>query len=865
MKKAILTAISFLSIIVAFAGNATFKGVIKDENGEGVDAAIIKFFNGDKVVKYVMSDEDGEFSITLDIDAPFLKLSIERLGYESIYREIKNCDQSLSFSIKEKQTELKEVVVSAPMITQRGDTLSYRLSSFAGLGDVSLKDAMKKIPGIEVADAGTIKYLGKDISNFYIEGMDLLGGRYNIATNNIPASYVSTIQVLNNHQQVKADKDIFSDDVAINVKLNSKAKLRPMGTYEAWGGTGDNDFLYQLSGAGMLFKPKFQTILTAKIGNIKEFADAENRDLIDNNNETLAHEAIGLLGASTPPISRERFISPNDRSITLNFLNKLSDDISLKSNIGYSYSKNDYDLESSRSFFDGSEYVLIDQIQASSIVTHKPSFGINYKLNSNNRYISDVLTGTASILRSELPTYSENSYYRQLQRLQDYNLKNQFSTHWSRHNLRWNFESILRFTTTPQGRISITNETNQNTSETNQTARSYSFFTRETLSGIYQRGNTRFYLPISLQLSSDKLRTALSHDENLYNNTINGEDFVATISPQYEYTHPQRKYIFRGSVNVKGEYTNFRNSQPIDSPTGINSFHFSCNPNIYFNYSLNAKSSLRIQAYYTHTLGDIMDLLTEPIQTDNLSRTSRIGILSSQKSLVGNIHYDFKLPIEMWFFNLDVNSGRVWNNLLNGQAVTSDLIQYSNVLTPNHSDSFSSSMNISKHFQAINTKIAVGASYRWSRNSVFLTNTATDYYNQSFVISPQLSTRPWEFVELSYNGRISKVFSRYLSYHSNYIAQAHKADVSFFPIKPLQLTASTEVNYQTISENNSKTITLFDAGVHYRFKHFRVGLNVNNILNQKHYSYKIFSGLNTFSYDYNLRGRELLVSFSFTN
>lgn len=111
--------------------------------------------------------------------------------------------------MKEKGTELKEVVVKAPAIYQRGDTLSYNLSSYITKSDYTLKDALKKLPGIDIEKSGKIKYLGKDISNFYIDGLDLLGGKYNIATTNIPASYVNSVQVLNNHQAVNMNKDIF--------------------------------------------------------------------------------------------------------------------------------------------------------------------------------------------------------------------------------------------------------------------------------------------------------------------------------------------------------------------------------------------------------------------------------------------------------------------------------------------------------------------------------------------------------------------------------------------------------------------------------------------------------------------------------
>ena len=120
----------------------------------------------------------------------------------------------------------------APQIIQRGDTLSYRLSSFAGKGDYTLRDAMKRLPGIEVTSSGSIKYLGKDISNFYIEGMDLLGGQYNVATNNIPADYVTSVQVLNliaKTLQVDVATLVCHDEIDYQRVRMYKIKQRVMG------------------------------------------------------------------------------------------------------------------------------------------------------------------------------------------------------------------------------------------------------------------------------------------------------------------------------------------------------------------------------------------------------------------------------------------------------------------------------------------------------------------------------------------------------------------------------------------------------------------------------------------------------------
>lgn len=76
------------------------------------------------------------------------------------------------------------------------------------------------------------------------------------------------------------NKDIFSDDVAININMSNNARFKPIGTYEGSVGYGD-DWQYKVCGAGMLFKLKFQTIATLKIGNIQSFASNEVTSLLE--------------------------------------------------------------------------------------------------------------------------------------------------------------------------------------------------------------------------------------------------------------------------------------------------------------------------------------------------------------------------------------------------------------------------------------------------------------------------------------------------------------------------------------------------------------------------------------------------------
>ena len=93
--------------------------------------------------------------------------------------------------------------------------------------DKSLADVIKKMPGMEVSASGQIKYQGQAINKFYIEGKDMMGSHYGIATNSLHPGDVGSIEVMENHQPIHALKDIsFSQSPAVNIRLKETAKTR---------------------------------------------------------------------------------------------------------------------------------------------------------------------------------------------------------------------------------------------------------------------------------------------------------------------------------------------------------------------------------------------------------------------------------------------------------------------------------------------------------------------------------------------------------------------------------------------------------------------------------------------------------------
>ena len=78
-------------------------------------------------------------------------------------------------------------------------------------------------------------------------------------------------------------------------------------------------------------------------------------------------------------------------------------------------------------------------------------------------------------------------------------------------------------------------------------------------------------------------------------------------------------------------------------------------------------------------------------------------------------------------------------------------------------------------------------------------------------------------------------------------------------------SASLEYVRKEISENIYKNISLLDVKAVYKFlKLYKLTLNVNNIFDNRSYSYTVFNGLDIYSYDYTLRPRQITLSISVT-
>lgn len=255
-------------------------------------------------------------------------VSFALIGYETKTYTVGSMTDGMTVVLAEAPFELKEVVVKIPPIKSHGDTLTYDVASFRSAADRNIEDVIKKLPGVEVNEKGGIYYNGEPINRFYIEGLDVVAGRYTIATRNISPDDILSINVYENHQPKKVLKDIqFSEKAAINLKMKKKSMLKPVGYVRGGGGCdddGDAKWLGELF--GMFIAPSKQVLVTAKGNNTGNSYLTETQSHLGGGSaKSVASDLYGETPFGSAQIPSERYFDNTSTSVSVNAISKFGE------------------------------------------------------------------------------------------------------------------------------------------------------------------------------------------------------------------------------------------------------------------------------------------------------------------------------------------------------------------------------------------------------------------------------------------------------------------------------------------------------------------------------------------------------------
>lgn len=271
MRCLVCIVLFFIALFVQ-GQEITLSGSIRDGKDQSAlqDVNVVISSQGHKdITAYTISDQKGSFRLTYTPakDKEYV-IRFSYLGYETVVLNIEKSITQYNVALHAQAIDIKEIIVKAPKIKSQGDTIIYNVASFSKEGDKTIGDVLKKLPGVRVEENGQISYQGTAINKFYIEGMDLLGGKYNIATNNISNDDVGSVEIMENHQPIKALNGLsFSEQAAINLRLKEKAKQKWIGSLKGGGGFTPSSGLWTAEMIAMHFNKNFQSLNTYKTNN----------------------------------------------------------------------------------------------------------------------------------------------------------------------------------------------------------------------------------------------------------------------------------------------------------------------------------------------------------------------------------------------------------------------------------------------------------------------------------------------------------------------------------------------------------------------------------------------------------------------
>ena len=201
MVRRMLAALAALFVAgTLFAQNYKISLKLEDAtNGEPVGFATVSATPEKGDPKYALSDHNGVATVE-KLRAGKYTLKAEIMGYVTFEKAIEiKADLDLGTVKLEQDTQVLDAAsVSAtgnPIIVKK-DTIEYNASSYKISDDNVLEDLLKKLPGVEVDENGTITANGETITKITIGGKTFFLDDPQLASKNIPAKLVDKVKVV---------------------------------------------------------------------------------------------------------------------------------------------------------------------------------------------------------------------------------------------------------------------------------------------------------------------------------------------------------------------------------------------------------------------------------------------------------------------------------------------------------------------------------------------------------------------------------------------------------------------------------------------------------------------------------------------
>lgn len=847
------------ALLILFTKNLgaqiVFSGKITTLNNEVVAGAnvILIGSNHSTILAFTFSDTNGLYKITSPRinDSIFIKVS--RIGFAEQVKLLPQNSGIINFTLTEQSALLPEVKLQSNPITINGDTVSYNTSAFATQQDRFIGDVISRLPGIEIDPTGIIKYNGKPISNYYINGLDLLENRYSIANNNIPFDLVDKVQIFDNHQPILVLDSLKKTTIpALNISLKQEGMNRMIGILTA--SAGISPFLSNDAIVGMKFNNHSQFIGSYKYNNTGiRLANELNsqvliQDISEMTRENIKENLLSLVSSSLPPLPESRYLFNDNHLFHLSALKVLKNKAQMKFNFGYSNDNNRIIGDKATTLFLPSDTISFIESINSRRTANILNGDFYYTLNKKNQYIKNASKIQLHFNNEKGSIKNGENVFQNLNN-PFYQIENDFLMLTPIKGKLVSFKSFTTLNRTPQklsispGQFSDIFNQLIPYDRITQKALLNKFSSNNSIGFVNKYGNTVQETIIGMEYVYKQLETSLFKINNQTESQLK-DSFQNKLSWQNIRLYSNVNTTFkinnkRLDISIPLELNHLSLNNKINY-SQQNRTHLFINPFVNLVFPLSMAFSTEINYRHLHTVGNFTQTTPGITMVNYRTLNQNDTLLPLQKRNTFSIAFSYKNPLAGFFGNISSSYSIVQNNIIYSQDYNQIFSNRKTLYYSNSSRQFNISARVNKYYFRSKINVSLNVNYVWNNYLIFLQNDLSSISSQGYVAGVSIRYGKELWFNIESNTMAAFLFNRVntSTNSSNTLSSSHfeqklKLNLNFSKGASLFLNN----DYYVFSNKNvpANAYYFLDMGIKFTYKKIDWEITCANITDNRNF------------------------------
>ncbi len=278
MKKFYILMMMVMATATAMAQKYSVTGTVMDGAlNETLPGAAVVLLNpkDSSQVAGVATGTDGKFNVQTSKTGTYL-VRFSFMGYITQYKTVTLSKSKSTVSVgtvtlNEDAKVMREAQVTAKLaqVEMAEDTFVYNADAFRLPEGSNLEELVKKLPGAEVSDDGTITINGKTVSKIMVEGKEFFDSDTKMAMKNLPSKMVKKIKSYDKQSDYTrlTGIDDGEEETVLDLTVQKGMKEGWLINADVGGGTEDR---YSLKANVSRFTDNFQFTVIGSRNNVND-------------------------------------------------------------------------------------------------------------------------------------------------------------------------------------------------------------------------------------------------------------------------------------------------------------------------------------------------------------------------------------------------------------------------------------------------------------------------------------------------------------------------------------------------------------------------------------------------------------------